>query len=162
MKSFLTSSLLLLIFLAAWPAAAQSPEELYGEYMTPETRAVLERFEEAERLAQEAQEAQSGGGGWTDDGQSPSRLNTIVTMTTPASSSRTPSPARRASGTKTKKGQEKQEWQVYEFGLGTFIYQHFAQIAEMDVTLPSGKVYHYVNPGLEGYTGPIVNYSDLY
>jgi hypothetical protein len=43
-----------------------------------------------------------------------------------------------------------------------FIYQHFAQIGEMDITLPSGKVYHYVNPGLEGYTGPIVEYSDLY
>ena len=43
-----------------------------------------------------------------------------------------------------------------------FIYQHFAQIAEMDITLPSGKVYHYVNPGLAGYTGPIVKYSDLY
>lgn len=43
-----------------------------------------------------------------------------------------------------------------------FIYQHFAQIAEMDVKLPSGKTYHYVNPGLEGYTGPIVKYSDMY
>jgi len=43
-----------------------------------------------------------------------------------------------------------------------FIYQHFAQIAEMDVKLPSGKTYHYVNPGLKGYTGPIINYSDLY
>lgn len=43
-----------------------------------------------------------------------------------------------------------------------FIYQHFAQIATMHITLPSGKVYQYVNPGLEGYTGPIVNYSDLY
>jgi hypothetical protein len=42
------------------------------------------------------------------------------------------------------------------------VYQHFAQIAEMDITLPSGKVYHYVNPGLAGYTGPIVKYSDLY
>lgn len=42
------------------------------------------------------------------------------------------------------------------------IYQHFAQIAEMDITLPSGKVYHYVNPGLEGYAGPIVKYTDLY
>lgn len=57
MRWFLTSSLLLLTFGAAWPAAAQTPEELYGEYMTPVTRAVLERFEEAERLAQEAQEA---------------------------------------------------------------------------------------------------------
>lgn len=28
-------------------AATQTPEELYGEYITPETRAVLERFEEA-------------------------------------------------------------------------------------------------------------------
>jgi len=43
-----------------------------------------------------------------------------------------------------------------------FICQHFAQIATMHITLPSGKVYQYVNPGLEGYTGPIVNYSDLY
>ena len=43
-----------------------------------------------------------------------------------------------------------------------FIYQHFAQIAEMDITLPTGKTYHYVNPGLEGYTGPVVKYSDLY
>ena len=43
-----------------------------------------------------------------------------------------------------------------------FIYQHFAQIGEMDITLPGGKTYHYVNPGLEVYTGPIVNYSDLY
>ena len=43
-----------------------------------------------------------------------------------------------------------------------FIYQHFAQIGKMDITLPSGKVYHYVNPGLESYTGPIVDYSDLY
>ena len=43
-----------------------------------------------------------------------------------------------------------------------FIYQHFAQIATLDITLPDGKTYHYVNPGLEGYTSPIVNYSDLY
>lgn len=43
-----------------------------------------------------------------------------------------------------------------------FIYQHFAQIATLDITLPDGKTYHYVNQGLEGYTGPIVNYSDLY
>ena len=57
MRSFLTSSLLLLTFLAAWPAAAQSPEELYGEYMTPETRAIMERFEEAERRSQEAEAA---------------------------------------------------------------------------------------------------------
>lgn len=43
-----------------------------------------------------------------------------------------------------------------------FIYQHFAQIAEVDIVLPSGKTYHYVNPGLKDYSGPIVNYSDLY
>ena len=43
-----------------------------------------------------------------------------------------------------------------------FLYQHFAEIAEMDVSLPSGKTYHYVNPGLKGYTGPILKYSDLY
>jgi len=57
MRSFLTSSLLLLTFLAAWPAAAQSPEELYGEYMTPETRAIMERFEQAEREVQAAEAA---------------------------------------------------------------------------------------------------------
>ena len=51
------SSLMLLSFLAAWPAAAQSPEELYGEYITPETQAILDRFEEAERRAEEAQAA---------------------------------------------------------------------------------------------------------
>ena len=49
------SSLLLLTFLAAWPADAQSPEELYEEYITPETRAIMERFEQAEREAQEAE-----------------------------------------------------------------------------------------------------------
>lgn len=57
MRWFLTSSLLLLTFGAAWPAAAQTPEELYGEYMTPETRAIMERYEEAERRAQEAEVA---------------------------------------------------------------------------------------------------------
>ena len=39
------------------PAAAQSPEELYGDYITPETRAIMERYEEAERRAQEAEAA---------------------------------------------------------------------------------------------------------
>ena len=43
-----------------------------------------------------------------------------------------------------------------------FNYQHFAQIAQMDITLPDGKVYHYENPGLKDYSGPTVNYSDLY
>ncbi len=49
--------LFLLTLLMGWSAGAQSPEELYEEYITPETRAVLERFEDAERLAQEAQAA---------------------------------------------------------------------------------------------------------
>ena len=49
--------LLLPMLLAAWTATAQSPEELYQEYMTPETRAIMERFEESERRAQEAEAA---------------------------------------------------------------------------------------------------------
>lgn len=49
--------LFLLTLLLGWSAAAQTPEELYEIYSTPETRAVLERFEEAERQAQEAQAA---------------------------------------------------------------------------------------------------------
>ncbi len=48
---------LLLTLLAGWPAAAQTPEELYQDYMTPETRAIMERYEEAERRAQEAEAA---------------------------------------------------------------------------------------------------------
>ena len=44
-----------LMFLAACSASAQSPEELYQEYITPETRAILERYEEAERRAHEAE-----------------------------------------------------------------------------------------------------------
>ena len=55
-KPLMTSSLLLLTLLAAWPAAAQSPEELYGEYITPETRAILER---SAQLEQEIQAARS-------------------------------------------------------------------------------------------------------
>jgi len=53
MRRFLS----LLTLLLGWSAGAQSPEELYEEYITPETRAVLERFEEAERRAQEAEAA---------------------------------------------------------------------------------------------------------
>ena len=49
--------LLFLFLLLGWPAAAQSPEELYQEYITPETRAIMERFEEAERRSQEAEAA---------------------------------------------------------------------------------------------------------
>lgn len=49
--------LLPILLLAAIPAAAQSPEELYGEFMTPETRAIMERFEEAERRSREAEAA---------------------------------------------------------------------------------------------------------
>lgn len=41
----------------ACAARAQTPEELYEAYSTPETRAVLERFEEAERRSQEAEAA---------------------------------------------------------------------------------------------------------
>ena len=48
--------LFLLLFIGIG-AAAQTPEELYQEYSTPETRAILERAEEAERHAQEAAEA---------------------------------------------------------------------------------------------------------
>lgn len=53
MKRFL----LLILLLPAISSAAQSPEELYGEFITPETRAIMERFEEAERRAQEAEVA---------------------------------------------------------------------------------------------------------
>ena len=49
--------LLLMIMLAGASAAAQTPEELYDEYLTPETRAIMERFEEAERRSQEAEAA---------------------------------------------------------------------------------------------------------
>lgn len=48
--------LLILLFLAC-AARAQTPEELYEAYSTPETRTVLERFEEAERRSQEAEAA---------------------------------------------------------------------------------------------------------
>ena len=48
---------LLILLLLACTARAQTPEELYEAYSTPETRAVLERFEEAERRSQEAEAA---------------------------------------------------------------------------------------------------------
>ena len=57
MRWFLTSSFLLLTFLAVRPAAAQTHEELYGDYITPETRAILERHEQAIQDAEAAQEA---------------------------------------------------------------------------------------------------------
>ena len=47
--------LFLLTLLLGWSAAAQTPEELYEIYSTPETRAIMERFEEAERRSQEAE-----------------------------------------------------------------------------------------------------------
>ena len=46
-----------MIMLVGASAAAQSPEELYGEYITPEAQALLDRFEEAERQSQEAEAA---------------------------------------------------------------------------------------------------------
>ncbi len=49
--------LFLLTLLLGWSAGAQSPEELYEEYIIPETRAVLERFEQAEREVQAAEAA---------------------------------------------------------------------------------------------------------
>lgn len=49
--------LLLLILLTGGVAAAQTPDELYQEYITPETQAILDRFDEAERHAQEAEAA---------------------------------------------------------------------------------------------------------
>ena len=48
---------LLLALLAAWSAAAQTPEELYQEYITPETQAIMERFQEAEKRTAEAEAA---------------------------------------------------------------------------------------------------------
>ena len=45
----LASSILLLILPTVLPAASQSPEELYGEYITPETRAILERSAQLEQ-----------------------------------------------------------------------------------------------------------------
>lgn len=53
MRRFLS----LLTLLLGWSTGVQSPEELYEEYITPETRAVLERFEQAEREVQAAEAA---------------------------------------------------------------------------------------------------------
>ena len=38
-------------------AAAQTPDELYQEYITPETQSILDRFDEAEQRTQEAEAA---------------------------------------------------------------------------------------------------------
>ena len=46
--------------LAGWSAAAQTPEEMYQEYMTPETEALMERFDEVESKIQEAEDAERG------------------------------------------------------------------------------------------------------
>ena len=35
--------------MVSWSAAAQSPEELYQEYITQEMRVIMERFDEAEK-----------------------------------------------------------------------------------------------------------------
>ena len=53
----LASSVLLLTPPSVLPAAAQSPEELYGEYITPETRAILERSSQLEQEIQAARAA---------------------------------------------------------------------------------------------------------
>ena len=53
----LASSILLLILPTVLPAASQSPEELYGEYITPETRAILERSAQLEQEIQAARTA---------------------------------------------------------------------------------------------------------
>lgn len=56
-KPLMMSSLLLLTLLATWTATAQSPEELYGDYITPETRAILERSAQLEQEIQAARAA---------------------------------------------------------------------------------------------------------
>ena len=53
----LASSILLLILPTVLPAASQSPEELYGEYITLETRAILERSAQLEQEIQAARAA---------------------------------------------------------------------------------------------------------
>jgi len=53
----LASSILLLILPTVLPATAQSPDELYGDYITPETRAILERSEQLEQEIQAARTA---------------------------------------------------------------------------------------------------------
>ena len=53
----LASSILLVILPTVLPAATQSPEELYGEYITPETRSILERSELLEQEIQAARAA---------------------------------------------------------------------------------------------------------
>jgi len=52
--------LLLLTLLWGCVVAAQTPEEMYGEYITPETRAIMERFEQDERRIQEAEALAKG------------------------------------------------------------------------------------------------------
>ena len=53
----LASSVLLLTPPSVLPVAAQSPEELYGKYITPETRAILERSAQLEQEIQAARTA---------------------------------------------------------------------------------------------------------
>ena len=56
-KPLMTSSLLLLTLLATWTSTAQSLDELYGDYITPETRAILERSAQLEQEIQAARTA---------------------------------------------------------------------------------------------------------
>ena len=53
----LASSILLLILPTVLPAVSQSWEELYGEYITPEMRAILERSAQLEQEIQAARAA---------------------------------------------------------------------------------------------------------
>ncbi len=48
-----------LILLTGWWAGAQSPEEMYTEYITPETQAIMERFEQMQIRTQEAEAKES-------------------------------------------------------------------------------------------------------
>ena len=48
---------LLLALLLAFPLQSISPEEMYGEYITPETRELLDRFDRLEEEIRENEEA---------------------------------------------------------------------------------------------------------
>lgn len=44
-------------YLVGWSAAAQTPDQLYGDYITPETQSILERHEQAMREVAAAEAA---------------------------------------------------------------------------------------------------------